>query len=201
MCTTDEILWQKFRGGDQAAFLALYDQYFPVLFRYCKQLTPSIPLVEDTIHDLFVSLWDHRHQLGTIRSMQSYLITSVRRQLLKALKNDKSEELTDTLQIPPFELIADSTLQFDLMQALQELNEKQREVLYLKFYNGLSYYEIAEIMDIQIDTVYKIARRSLTKLKKRLLIAKVASISTGVSLLTIIDLFILEINSIEQLFC
>ena len=173
----DSILWQKFKSGDRQAFLTLYDQYFPVLFRYCRQITPATQLIEDTIHDLFITLWDRRHHLGEVQSIQSYLITSARRLIVQQLKKDSGEELSDNLSTAPFELMIGATLECDLAKALQELNEKQREVLFLKFYNGLSYQEIAEAMNLRLDTVYKIAKRSLNKLKKRLTVAQAVSTS------------------------
>ena len=177
MAMCNNLIWQKFKSGDRQAFLTLYDQYFPVLFRYCRQMTPATQLIEDTIHDLFITLWDRRHYLGEVQSVQAYLITSARRLIIQRLKKDSGEELTDKLSIAPFELVIDMTVPCDLAQALQELNEKQREVLFLKFYNGLSYQEIAEAMNLRLDTVYKIAKRSLSKLRKRLTVAQAVSTS------------------------
>lgn len=196
----DSIIWQKFKSGDRQAFLTLYDQYFPVLFRYCRQITPATQLIEDTIHDLFVSLWERRHHLSEVQSIKPYLITSARRLIIQQLKKDPGEELTDKLSIPPFELIINTTVPCDLAQALQELNEKQREVLFLKFYNGLSYQEISEVMNLRLDTVYKIAKRSMGKLRKKLTVAQEASINVWLGMVVLAKVCVFEIISMIKSF-
>lgn len=196
----DSILWQKFKSGDRQAFLTLYDQYFPVLFRYCRQITPDTQLIEDTIHDLFITLWNRRHYLGEVQSIQSYLITSARRLIVQQLKKDSGEELTDNLSTAPFELIIGATVECDLAQALQELNEKQREVLFLKFYNNLSYQEISEVMNLRLDTVYKIAKRSLGKLRKKLTVAQEASINVWLGMVVLAKVCVFEIISMIKSF-
>ncbi|NJN28278.1 MAG: sigma-70 family RNA polymerase sigma factor [Cyclobacteriaceae bacterium] len=170
------------------AFLTLYDQYFPLLFRYCRQITPATQLIEDTIHDLFVYLWDHKQNINDISSVRAYLISSVRRRLLKEMKNESKELIVNDTEATAFEFMFDSDLESGLRQKMLELSEKQREVLYLKFYNNLSFQEIAEIMDITIDAVYKIAKRSLHKLKKKLIISGLVKGSLVVGMYVIIRL-------------
>ncbi len=188
MCINDKVNWQKFKRGDSLAFLALYDQYFPLLFRYCKQITPATQLIEDVIHDLFVYLWIHKENLSNVQSVQAYLITSVRRRVLTEIKNQPSELPGSNSACIPFEIALNSAIESELKEKILELNEKQREVLFLKFYNDLSYQEIAEIMDIKVDAVYKIAKRSLGKLKKKLLLSRLVSGGIGISLLIVINL-------------
>ena len=170
----DQIVWEAFRAGEHQAFLALYDQYFPVLFRYCRQLTPDTAMVEDVIHDLFLELWDRRHRLGPVRSAQAYLLASVRRKMIRQTQQSTPERLPETLP-EPFELIESATLKDSLAGALQTLNEQQREILYLKFYQNLSYQEVAETLELKAATVYKTAQRALRKLKKHPLLTGLIS--------------------------
>ena len=180
MRNTDGNLWQRFKDGDRQAFLSLYDQYFPILFRYCKQITHNAEVIEDAIQDLFLSLWDRRSHLREAKSVKAYMMASVRRILLKQLKDNRLVELNHALEIPAFQP-NESPQQLDLVQALEQLSEKQREVLFLKFYNNLSYREVAEVMDIPVDTVYKISKRSLKGLKKKLLASGFVLIAVMVS--------------------
>ena len=181
--TEDQRLWQAFKAGEQPAFLVLYDQHFPALFQYCRQITTDTPLIEDTIHDLFLSLWERRIQLGAVQSIRAYLLTSARRRLLLHLRQPSTETLSPSLPGDSFEVTSDATSEDALSQALQALNPRQREVLYLKFYQNLSYQEVAESLAINVATVYKTAQRSLTKLKSILTTRSVACLTVLLLLL------------------
>lgn len=192
MDKADSSLWQEFKCGDRQAFLIIYDRYFPVVFQYCKQVTLDDQLIEDTIHDLFITLWDRRQRLGDVTSIKSYLIIASRRNLIHQLKERRVEELPDHLSIPPFEFNTEQTqLSSKVLEALQTLNEQHREVLYLKFYNNLSFQEISEIMELKVDTIYKMVARSLSKLRKELparrfiIISSVALLAMTISALII----------------
>lgn len=182
-------VWEEFKTGDRSAFLRIYDQHFLQLFRYCSQLTSDKQLIEDVIHDLFISLWDRRQHLGRVRSVKAYLIVSARRQLIRQLKRNTGEELSDKVIASSFELMIDSALEQYLQQALQSLSEQQREMIYLKFYNKLSYSEIAEVTNTKLDTVYKTIRRTLQKLKKLLPTATSTLLHIGLVLLAMLTIF------------
>jgi RNA polymerase sigma-70 factor (ECF subfamily) len=57
-----------------------------------------------------------------------------------------------------------------IRQAISQLSKRQQEVIFLKYYKGLSNEEIATIMDIERQTVANFLHRSLTNLKRSLLI-------------------------------
>ena len=168
MDTGDLYVWERFRAGDRSAFLSIYDQHFPLLCRYCFQITPDKQLIEDVIHDLFVALWDRREHLGRVHSTKAYLMVSTRRQLIRQLQRNTGEELSNKVIASSFELAIEPTLKSYLPQALKSLNDRQREMIYLKFYNNLSNQEIAEITNTKLDTVYKTIQRTLRKLKEQL---------------------------------
>jgi len=60
------------------------------------------------------------------------------------------------------------TLRQQLHQSIQELTGRQREAIFLRFYEGLSYEEVAGVLGISVKATYKIMARALLRLKTRL---------------------------------
>ena len=53
-----------------------------------------------------------------------------------------------------------------LEEALQKLSPRQKEIIFLKFYNKLSYDEICELMSISTNSAYKLLNKAIVKLRK-----------------------------------
>ncbi len=174
----DSQRWKAFKNGDEASFISIYTQYFPVLFNFGHQFTRDKELVKDLIQDLFIELKQKRKNLGNTDSIKFYLLKSYRRKLLYHLKKEKvniSKEqifLKDTFEI---ELTHESHLinaqlndeiKVRLSKALNGLTERQREILIYFFHEGLSYEEITAIMEFsKIEYARVLMSRSLSKLR------------------------------------
>ncbi|MDN5199715.1 sigma-70 family RNA polymerase sigma factor [Fulvivirgaceae bacterium BMA10] len=174
----DSEQWKAFKNGDEASFINIYTQYFPVLFNYGHQFTQDKELIKDLIQDLFIELKQKRKTLGNTNSIKFYLLKSYRRKLLNCLKRDKlntskkKKFVRDTFEI---ELAYESCLinvqlkdeiKFKLNQALNDLTKRQREILIYFFQDGLSYEEITSIMEFsRIEYTRVLMSRSLSKLR------------------------------------
>ncbi|MBD8487768.1 sigma-70 family RNA polymerase sigma factor [Echinicola sp. CAU 1574] len=152
----DILIWQKFKDGDESAFVYIYNTYFEDLCHFGVQYA-QLPIVEDCIQDMFVSLRGKRGQLPDIKhAIRLYLFQALKRRILNVLKKKKPMFSDDLSQypfevIPPHEsLLIINQSQKDklsrLDQALRGLNEKQREVVYYFFYKGMSYEEVQNMM-------------------------------------------------------
>ena len=84
------------------------------------------------------------------------------------------EEATDdpqfSAEINIIERETELVVQQSLQNAINELTPRQREAIFLRFYEGLSYEEVAEVLNISVKATYKIMARSLASLKDRLLL-------------------------------
>ena len=174
----DSERWEAFKNGDETSFISIYTQYFPVLFNFGHQFTKDKELVKDLIQDLFIELKQKRKTLGNTNSIKFYLLKSYRRKLLYHIKREKlntSKEQTfikDTFEI---ELTHESRLinaqlndeiKAKLNMALNNLTERQREILIYFFHEGLSYEEITSIMEFsRIEYARVLMSRSLSKLR------------------------------------
>ncbi len=171
-------LWQAFQDGDEQAYELLYRNYFSTLYRYGRKFTPNTTLIEDCIQDLFIGLWKGRQQLQQPASVKNYLLKSLRQRifkqtaaLTKSLHQSGIPEEYDkeTMVSYEFELIGQQTeieQHERVNRALLQLSKRQKEAVFLKFYNNLSYQEVAAIMNISIEAVYNLISKSVALLQK-----------------------------------
>lgn len=169
------ILWRAFRKGDHSAFTELYIKYYPDLQPYALKICKSQDLSFDAIHNTYVYLWQNKEGLGEISSLKFYLLRSVRHECMSLLKKQKKyislEGLEDTVEIliepEEFKLTEESKqVKWKIKQALNTLSHRQREIIYLKFYNNLDYEEISEILSLNYQSVVNTIHRAIVKLRK-----------------------------------
>jgi RNA polymerase sigma factor (sigma-70 family) len=167
-------LWDAFKQGNWYAYTSLYNDHFRALNNYGYKFTKDTNLIEDAIHDLFVRLWTTRENLGTPVSVKNYLYKSLRNILLRKMKTQGKftgieEEYPLGFQVTwNHAAIEDRELQARVKNIIDTLPARQREIIYLRFYEGLSYEEIADIMEIGINSTYKLLYKALHNLQHTL---------------------------------
>ena len=174
----DEELWNDFLSGDRDAISELFLRYYENLYRYGLKINPCKETVKDSIQELFLRLWKKRQILSAVDSVKSYLIISLRRILLRQLdtydawdrrNREYSSEITPSTSAVD-ELIVESEMQREqksfVEKSLELLTEKQREVLFLKFYEGYTNSEISEMIDVTYQRVCNITHEALLRLRK-----------------------------------
>ena len=134
-------------------------------------------LVKDIIQQLFLYLWEKRETIQDARDVKSYLITSFLRKLTADWKKNKESGLLkvvwssypeDPQPNPEEKLIRkdeQSHLFKLLMDRINELPNRQKELITLKFYEGLTYEEIVQRTGLSHRTVYNKIHEGLKKLK------------------------------------
>jgi RNA polymerase sigma factor (sigma-70 family) len=168
--------WDAFRAGSLEAFTALYNTHVRALYGYGRKFTPDADLVEDCIQDLFVDLWKKREGLGPTDSAKYYLFAALRNRIIRHRQTaakwsaeafPEEYEFEITLS-PEVSLINDQVTQEQrlyLEQALGKLTRRQREAVYLKFFEGLSYDEVARVMQLELRSVYNLVSKAIETLK------------------------------------
>ncbi|WP_215223120.1 RNA polymerase sigma factor [Echinicola shivajiensis] len=172
-------LWIAFLKGSNAALSKIYRAYSNKLFTYGRQFTSNEALIKDAIQDVFFKLVDHKDQLGVAQSVKFYLYSSFRRILLRSLKRERKyvEEEEDGEAF--YFLVDEDHFAMDALlnhkqkqmvkEACNELTARQREILNLRFFENLSYIEIAEMLDLaNAKTVRTMLYRVLNKLSDKL---------------------------------
>jgi RNA polymerase sigma-70 factor (ECF subfamily) len=173
----DAQLWQQLRSGQKSALEHIYRREVDALYRYGRRLTDNVPLVEDAIQELFIELWKRRESLGATDAIRPYLLVALRRKLVRLSQKRDQQTLSWEEEQPPeaeteaaeSQLIAEeqtAEAQQRLQQALQQLSARQREILYLKYFQGLDYKAIAEVIGINYQSVRNTASAGLKALRK-----------------------------------
>ena len=174
--TDDSILWDCFRDGDEAAYTELATRYYRTLLHYGLRFTPNVQIAEDTLQDLLIHLWLHRENLNDTPSVKFYLLKSFRHRIIKTLKPLSEElELTDHFENHIMEFSSEEAiiqkeneagLKHQINELMTQLPVRQREVVYLKFFQGLKSEEIGNLLAIKPQSVSNILQRALSNLKE-----------------------------------
>lgn len=170
-------LWNSFRNGDHDAFSRIYEIFTADLYRYGYNLVRNKQLVEDCLHELFLYLHQKKSKLGATDNIRFYLYRALRHRLLDALDKRKRYDATaDILELPeftvqPFEsLLIEDQLRIRqkemVLNELDKLPKRQKEILYLVYLKGLTYQETSEVMEISMKSVYNTVNIALGSLKK-----------------------------------
>lgn len=174
---TDEILWQGMQDGDKEMFLSLYRKYYHSLLFIGLKRIKDPNLVKDAIQQQFLYLWEKRQTIREATNVRSYLINSFLRKLAADwIKTEKSTRLEvawsnvtqEPLPSPEENLIANqeqSQVRDLLLANINALPNRQRELIFLKFYEGLTYDEIVQKTGLTHRTVYNKIHEALKKLK------------------------------------
>ncbi|BDD05823.1 RNA polymerase sigma factor [Aureibacter tunicatorum] len=177
-------LWQKCKSGNKSAFQEIYYQCINDLFAYGCAILPDEDVVKEQIQELFIYIWDKKDHLN-ITDIKPYLIKSLKRKLYKYCKGNKNYTLDiDYLEANANELVEDANELVEdpndidyhemeikrdaLHKLIESLPTKQKEIIYLRYFTGLKPHEIADIMEINAQSVYNLLSRSLKNIEKKL---------------------------------
>jgi RNA polymerase sigma factor (sigma-70 family) len=176
----DDSTWNRFRQGDRAAFSQLLQQYYQPLFNYGTKLTNDTEFVKDCIQDLFLELWKNHRTLGPAECVRAYLLKSIRRKLYRQLYRDSWRtrttvldedyhfELTFSVETRLIQEQEQAQLSATMARLLNELPRRQKEILYLRFYQELDVPQIVAIMDISTQSTYNLLHKALQRMKQQL---------------------------------
>src|SRR5690554_6810659 len=151
-------IWEAFKMGNESAFIYIYETYFDQLFVYGNQFTANEDIVKDAIQDLFIALRKGRSGLGRTDSIKFYLYKSLKRLIIKEtgqwfnqceeLGTKKLFDMTFCHEQVLIERQLDKEKTAMLNNAIQSLSPRKREALYYFYFEGLSYQQIQELMEL-----------------------------------------------------
>ena len=167
--------WHAFKGGDREAFDNLFRQYYPILLQYGFRVCPDKNVVDDCIQDLFIELWQSKTS-NPIQSVRAYLLKALKYKIFKYLRGvhiiDRADEVSENTG---FEISHDDFIITEeekvlttkkLIEAVNQLPNRQKEIIYLKIYQALSYEEISEVMNINYQAARNLFYQSIKSLRE-----------------------------------
>ncbi|HUB62374.1 MAG TPA: sigma-70 family RNA polymerase sigma factor [Puia sp.] len=168
----DILLWEAFRNGDRDAFATLFRRHYEGLYRYGGKFIDNPGQLEDSIQELFVELWQSKSRIP-VTSVRAYLLKSLKYKILKTYRRRRSLLPIGDSQ-GSFEwshedrLIAgerDAENSKKVLNALDRLSNRQKEIVYLKYFQNLSYEEISEVMNINYQVARNLLYQAIRSLK------------------------------------
>lgn len=173
-------LFTNFLAGDSRSFTLLFDHVYNRLFRYGLAIAHRKDLVRDAIQDLFVYVWEKRDKIENVASAEVYLLGALRLRIFDALRRDtrrRSRSFKFLREQSPANLEGEYWLGKEeesdprremLRLELLALPPRQREAVHLRFYEGLSYPQIGEVLGVSHQVARNYGHRGLDKLRKTL---------------------------------
>ncbi|SFF39950.1 RNA polymerase sigma factor, sigma-70 family [Thermoflexibacter ruber] len=173
-------LWTNFKQGEETAFAFIFRTYYESMFNYGKKFHKDSELIEDCIQELFLEIWKNRANLADIDNIKPYLLTAIRRKIIKQLdKNLKIKKLFSNNNEKEYKFEITFSYETELINAqsdqekIQQLQEKldklpprQKEILYLLFYQDMSYEEVSQIMGINYQSARNLVHRAIKMLRE-----------------------------------
>jgi RNA polymerase sigma factor (sigma-70 family) len=174
----DHEIWTAFKKGNRLAFIHIYNTYFDELYSYARQFTNDIELIKDAIQDVFVRLSESRERLSDTTCIKFYLFKSIKREVIFSSKKKLNfEKRLATINGLAFEYEASFEESLINMQssveilqkirdAANNLNGRQREIIFYHFYEGFSMKQIKELMNLGSDqATCNLLSRALNQLR------------------------------------
>ena len=174
----DKMMWQRFIAGEVDAFDKLMSSHFRALFHYGSKFSRDKEFVKDCIQDLFLILWERRENLSTDIAVKPYMMASLRRLMHRNISSrsriveesvDGQEgifEIEFSVEQEYIQNESTAALTDKLKKLLDELPRRQKEVVYLKFFQELDRNQISEIMEVSPQTVSNLLQIAIKQLKK-----------------------------------
>jgi RNA polymerase sigma factor (sigma-70 family) len=173
-----ELLLRLQRNDEQALALLMHF-YYSDLYNYAIKFTRDDGLIKDCIQEMFISLWQRRETATNILSPRHYFLRAIKNNILKSLyKNSNTDfilpsDVTDSFyEFSLEQIIIEKQISEEktekLKRILPKLSKKQKEIVYLKYYQHLDHAQIAELMNLSRQSVYNLLHEALHRLRNLL---------------------------------
>lgn len=178
MFTQDEsyIKWKLFLEGDDQAYSWINTHYIQVLYNYGLQITPDSEIVKDCIQDVFVKIYKAKKKLTVPQNPKVYLMIALKNNIYNTFNQERlqknyafslyqtEEQLTVKNEFIDQE--ARHEEMNNIKRMMKILTPRQREVIYYRFIEELSYDDICQIMGLNYQSAYNLLQRSLQKIRE-----------------------------------
>jgi RNA polymerase sigma factor (sigma-70 family) len=170
-------LWSELRAGNETAFEKVMQTHYKGLFNYGTKFTRDTEFLKDCLQDLFLEIWKNHRNLGETESVRFYLLKSFRRKIFRQLAKHQNFQIQslddeycfDIVFSPETSILQEQSqqeLSLKLIYLLNQLPRRQKEVIYLRYYQELDIDQIVDLMDITHQSVYNLLHKALSHLKE-----------------------------------
>ena len=181
----EELIIEKLKQGDQKAFKHIFDRHYVLLCRFANQILNDASLAEEIVDDAIFYLWEHREEIEITHSIRAYLIRAVRNRCINEINSlshrtelnfstyisSENIEFLDTIFMDedhPLGALIEHELEDELIRCIESLPEECRRVFKKSRFEQKKYEEIAEELNISVNTVKYHIKNALSYLNSHL---------------------------------
>jgi len=174
----DREIWTAFKSGNRSAFIYIYNTYFDELYSYGRQFTGDLELIKDAIQEVFIRLNESKTHLSDTDSIKFYLYKAIKREVVFMLQQyrrsaDKHAALNGQgfeYEISFEEALINRQISEEKIKKIRDaannLNDKQREIIFYHFFEGFSIKQIRELMKFgSVQATHNLLKRALNQLR------------------------------------
>jgi RNA polymerase sigma factor (sigma-70 family) len=172
-----EELWKHFTGGNEKALEELIRMFGKPLALYGRKLVKDDLLIQDCIQEVYIQLWQYRSGLRQVTEIRPYLFTCLRRKIINTIKRDRlfidngrEDELPFQVEFSIETRLIESETEAERVQMINryinQLPRRQKEAVYLRFFENMTNDEIASVMGIKYQTATNLIHDALASLRQ-----------------------------------
>jgi len=145
------------------AFTQLYVHFGKKLIHFASSLVRSKEIAEELVEDVFVKLWANRSSINEIENLTVYLYVAVKNRSLNSLSHKAKELIAapfdyldttlDEFASDPYDIMITSEMMASMQHAIEDLPPRCKMIFKLIREDGLKYKEVADILNISVNTI------------------------------------------------
>jgi RNA polymerase sigma-70 factor (family 1) len=157
-----QLLQQQVAAGDESAFRKIFDCFAPRLKQFAFALVKTNDAATEITNEIFVKLWRNRENMPGILNLKVYLYTAAKNTSLNYLSRKAHQQITepfDYINIElkdeqcPEQLMITAEIFKNILDAVDDLPPRCKMIFKLVREDGLKYKEVAEILNVSVNTV------------------------------------------------
>ncbi|MFC4871678.1 RNA polymerase sigma factor [Negadavirga shengliensis] len=174
--------WRRIKLGDKTGLEGLYALFAKELMAFGLSIAPNRSLVKDCIQELFIEIWRYRKNGVEVKNVKMYVFKALANKIKKEIvreSNRHAKEQAEGLHALYFRndsemgiihLQKEEMVNQRLLDALDKLPSRQKEVIRYVFFENLSNDQISKLMGINVQSVYTLTWKAICNLRKHYLV-------------------------------
>jgi len=181
-CNQLKQLWEQALAGDVKSFSLIHHELYSSLYFYLYKIVKDEDAAQDILQDLFVKFWERKERFGPIQNVKYYFFKSARSQAINYLKSYRPELLDVQhhkqldIEFSTEDILVNREMgqeaQLALTMALNTLPKRQKEMIFLRYFDNWNYDQIAEVTGLQYQSVVNHVHRGISQLRSVMTVNK-----------------------------
>ena len=162
----------EFQRGDKESFRLLFNMLYPVMCLFARKFIVDYDDAEDITQEIFIELWNQRAKFESINQIKAFLYLSIKNRCINFKKHISIKEKYAQTTLSDNDIVFDAfVIEAEVVQnlnnAINKLPEQRKQVIMLSM-QGLTNNEIADSMQISINTVKQQKKIAYKQLREKL---------------------------------